>query len=117
LSLTLLEAFAVGRGVVVSDVPGLAEVVTPDVGARVPPDDPAALADAVARRLLNVRAARDEGAAAARHAGRFDVRLTFERRAAETTAVLRHRDRPKVGIPRQRRAGARQFGNHTWQSR
>jgi glycosyltransferase involved in cell wall biosynthesis len=99
LSLTVLEAFAVGRGVVVSDVPGLAEVVTPDVGARVAPDDADLLADAVARRLLTRQLTRTEGAAAARHAAGFDLRLTFERLAAETAAVVQSR-RPHNVPPR-----------------
>jgi glycosyltransferase involved in cell wall biosynthesis len=93
LSLTVLEAFASGRGVVVSDVPGLGEVVTPQVGARVAPGDPAALADALTHRLLNPSLARAEGEAAARHATRFDMRVTFERLAAETTSVVRKVDR------------------------
>jgi glycosyltransferase involved in cell wall biosynthesis len=88
LSLTVLEAFAAGRGVVVSDVPGLAEVVTAGVGARVAPGDPVALADALALRLVSPAVARSESAAAARHAARFDMRLTFERLAAETAAVV-----------------------------
>jgi len=88
LSLTVLEAFATGRSVVVSDVPGLAEVVTADVGARVAPGDPAALADAVTRRLLDRSLSRAEGDAAARHAARFDQRLTYERLAAETVTVV-----------------------------
>ena len=96
LSLTVLEAFAVGRSVVVSDVPGLAEVVTPDIGARVAPGDPGALADAVALRLLSRPLARSEGAAAARHAAHFDQRLTYERLAAETAAVVQSRDRLNV---------------------
>ena len=86
LSLTVLEALAVGRPVVVSDVPGLAEVVPPEVGDRVPPDDPDALADALAGRLrLGPSAA--TVAAAARHAARFDARLTYERLAEQTAAV------------------------------
>jgi glycosyltransferase involved in cell wall biosynthesis len=88
LSLTVLEAFAVGRGVVVSDVPGLAEVVAPGVGARVPRADRAALADAVVARLLDPALARRESAAAARHAAQFDLRLTFEHLAAETAAIV-----------------------------
>jgi glycosyltransferase involved in cell wall biosynthesis len=91
LPLTVLEAFARGRGVVVSDVPGLAEVVVPEVGARVPAEDPVALAGAVADRLTSPYLNRRESAAAARHAARFDLRLTFDRLAAETTAVLRGR--------------------------
>jgi glycosyltransferase involved in cell wall biosynthesis len=88
LSLTVLEAFAVGRGVVVSDVPGLAEVVAPGVGARVPRADRAALADAVVARLLDPGLARREGAAAVRHAATFDLRRTFEHLAAETAAIV-----------------------------
>lgn len=91
LSLTVLEAFATARGVVVSDIPGLAEVVTPDVGARVPAEDPAALAAAVGDRLTSPYLTRRESAAAARHAAGFDMRLTFDRLAAETTAVVRGR--------------------------
>jgi glycosyltransferase involved in cell wall biosynthesis len=87
LSLTVLEAFAVGRGVVVSDVPGLAEVVSPEVGARVPAGDPGALAAAVVARLREPALARAEGLAAARHAAGFDVRHTFDRLAAETEAL------------------------------
>ena len=96
LSLTVLEAFAVGRSVVVGNVPGLAEVVTPDIGARVAPGDPGALAEAVALRLLSRALTQTEGAAAARHAARFDLRLTFERLAAETAAVVQSRDRLNV---------------------
>jgi glycosyltransferase involved in cell wall biosynthesis len=91
-----LEAFAIGRSVVVSDVPGLAELVTPGLGARVTPGDPGALAEAVAHRLLSRSLARAEGAAAARHAARFDLRLTFDRLAAETAAVVASRERLNV---------------------
>ena len=87
LSLTVLEALAMGRPVVVSDVPGLAEVVPPEVGDRVAPDDPDALADALAHRLCAGPPAGAAVAAAARHAARFDIRLTFEQLAAETAAA------------------------------
>jgi glycosyltransferase involved in cell wall biosynthesis len=63
----MLEAAACGRPLIVSDVPGCRHFVRPDVeGLVVPPRDPAALADALARlagdRDLRVRA----GAAARR---------------------------------------------------
>jgi glycosyltransferase involved in cell wall biosynthesis len=106
LSLTVLEAFAVGRSVVVSAVPGLAEVVTPDVGAQVPPDDPEALAAAVAHRLVHRTSARTEGLAAVRHAAAFDARLTFER-LAEHTAALAGRA-ADLQIPQQRESRERQ---------
>jgi glycosyltransferase involved in cell wall biosynthesis len=91
LSLAVLEALAVGRSVVVSDIPGLAEAVGPGTGVRVPPEEPVALAAALIERLRDPDRTRAEGAAAARHATVFDQRLTFDRLAAETTAVLRGR--------------------------
>jgi glycosyltransferase involved in cell wall biosynthesis len=88
LSLTALEALAVGRSLVVSDIAGLAEAVGPGTGVRVPPDEPAALAGALAERLLDPARSRAEGVAAARHATEFDQRLTFDRLAAETAASV-----------------------------
>jgi glycosyltransferase involved in cell wall biosynthesis len=92
LPLTVLEAFASGRPVVASRVPGLAEAVPPAVGALVPPEDPAALADALTRRLGPGDDAADrcraEGVAAAAHAARFDLRHTFDRLAAATEAAM-----------------------------
>jgi glycosyltransferase involved in cell wall biosynthesis len=87
LSLTVLEAFATGRPVVVSDVPGLAEVTSPDVGARVPAGDPVALAAAVTRRLLEPALAHAEGMAAAEHASGFDMRLTYAQLASATELI------------------------------
>ncbi|MDQ1250233.1 MAG: hypothetical protein QG597_4612 [Actinomycetota bacterium] len=51
MALVPLEALALGTPVVASDVTGLREAVTPDVGTLVPPDDPDALAAALARWL------------------------------------------------------------------
>jgi len=93
LSLTVLEAMATGRPVVAADVPGLGEMAPPDSGARVAPDDPVALAEAIAARLADPARCRAEGAAAARAAARFDVRHTFERLAAETAGLAEHRER------------------------
>jgi glycosyltransferase involved in cell wall biosynthesis len=89
LPLAALEALATGRGLVATDIPGLAEVVTPAVGALVPPDHPGALAEQVARRLADPGLARAEGIAAARHAAAFDIRHTFHRLAAATEALAR----------------------------
>jgi glycosyltransferase involved in cell wall biosynthesis len=88
LPLTALEALATGRSVVASAIPGLLEVITPAVGALIAPDDPAALADSVVRRLLDRSLARAEGNAAARHAAQFDLRRTFDRLAAATETVV-----------------------------
>lgn len=47
----LLEALASGTPVVASDVDGIRDVVVPEVGYRVPPADPPALANALAKLL------------------------------------------------------------------
>jgi glycosyltransferase involved in cell wall biosynthesis len=88
LSLTLLEALASGRCVVVSDIPGLAEAVTAGVGARVPVGDPPALAGALARRLREPSLCAAEGWAAGRAARAFDVRHTHEQLATVTAELL-----------------------------
>ena len=93
LSLTVLEAFATGRSVVASAVPGLVEVMEPAAGALVAPEDPMALAGAIARRLRDRSLSGAEGAAAAAHALGFDARHTFERLAAVTESVAQPLDR------------------------
>lgn len=47
----LLEAMACGTPVVVSDIPGMDEIVSPNVGRLFPPGDPQALAGAVSALL------------------------------------------------------------------
>ena len=61
----MLEALASGTPVIASDVDGIREVVTPEVGRRVPPADPPALAAALTD-LLSDPAQRAAMAAAAR---------------------------------------------------
>jgi glycosyltransferase involved in cell wall biosynthesis len=83
MSLSLLEALAAGRSVVVTDVPGMSEVVVGGVGAVVPADDPAALAAAVGARLGDVSLADAEGAAGRERVERFhDRRVQFDGVAA-----------------------------------
>lgn len=66
LGMLALEALALGRPVVASRVGGLMEVVTEgDDGRLVPPDDPAALADALTDLAGSIRP--PVGAAVARH--------------------------------------------------
>ncbi|MGH3546719.1 MAG: glycosyltransferase [Pseudonocardiaceae bacterium] len=94
LSLTLLEALASGRSVVVSDIPGLAEAVSPGVGARVPVGDARTMAQALAHRLVDAELRAAEGHAAALTAGAFDVRRTHEQLAAVTVQIAQ----PSVGL-------------------
>jgi len=88
LPLSALEALACGRPVVAANIPGLAEVVRPGVGALVRAGNPVALADGIARRLTDPALAHAEGCAAAGLARReFDERDCFAR-LAEITAGL-----------------------------
>jgi glycosyltransferase involved in cell wall biosynthesis len=61
MSIGMLEAMAKERSVVASDVPGAEEALDDDAGALVPPEDPAALANALAERLLDPAKAAAEG--------------------------------------------------------
>ncbi|MCC6748253.1 MAG: glycosyltransferase family 4 protein [Deltaproteobacteria bacterium] len=61
LPLVLLEALALRVPIVVADVPPLNEVLVGDVGAAVPPRDPAALAQTVRTLLANEDARRRMG--------------------------------------------------------
>jgi phosphatidyl-myo-inositol alpha-mannosyltransferase len=63
--MTITRAFACATPVVASDIPGYREVVTEETGALVQPDDPEALAGAIAT-LLGDEAARIERGRAAR---------------------------------------------------
>jgi glycosyltransferase involved in cell wall biosynthesis len=92
LSLTVLEALASGRSVVVADIPGLAEAVIPAVGARVSPGDVRALAQALARRLTDTELRRAEAHAATLAARAFNIEQTHNHLAAITTQVARSGD-------------------------
>ncbi len=64
MSIGMVEAMARGRSVVATDVPGAAEALDGEAGAIVPREDPAALADALAARLLDPARADAEGRSA-----------------------------------------------------
>lgn len=64
MSLAVLEAMASGRSIVATDVGGAREAVLGGVGAVVPANDVAALADAVLVRLEDLQVAEREGARA-----------------------------------------------------
>ena len=90
LPLTLLEALAVGRAVVGSDIPGIAEELPPGAGALVPSGDATALAEAVGDRLQRRDLAQVEGAVGARYAAATaDVRRTHDALADVTVRVAR----------------------------
>ena len=94
MSLVPLEAMASARSVVATSVSGIVESVPDDVGAIVPPEDPAAMAAALSQRLLEPSRADDEGwagrahveahhdvASSAHELARVYLRLVGERRA------------------------------------
>jgi glycosyltransferase involved in cell wall biosynthesis len=88
LSLTAIEALAAGVPIVASDVPGLREAVG-ESGVLVPPEDPAALAAAVAGLLRDEsrrRALADAGQA--RAAREFGVRRMLDETLAVQAAAM-----------------------------
>jgi glycosyltransferase involved in cell wall biosynthesis len=75
MSIGLLEALASGRSVIATDVAGSPEAVGDEAGAIVPPEDPGALADKLAERLLDPALTAAEGKAGRRRAETlFDIR-------------------------------------------
>jgi len=87
LPLSILEAMAAGLAVVATDAPGHRDVVVPgETGLLVPPEDPAALAEAVAVLLTDPARRKNLG-----QAGRERVRQEFSIRAMVdgTAAVYR----------------------------
>lgn len=87
LPLSLLEAMAAGRAVVATDIPGTRELVHDgETGLLVPPDDPAALAAAVAR-LRDDAALRERLAVA----GRAHVRAAHSSRAMADAVLAAYR--------------------------
>jgi glycosyltransferase involved in cell wall biosynthesis len=92
LPLTLLEALAVGRSVVGSDIPGIADALPPDAGELVPAEDVVALAEAIVHRIRHPEVTRAEGAAAARYAAaEADVRRTYDTLAEVTVRLVERR--------------------------
>lgn len=98
LPLIALEAAARGRAVVGTAVGGLSEIITPAVGCLVRPEDPTALAHALARRLTEPTLAAAEGRQAVALAARFDQRHTLDQLAHLTLAVADLR-RPAIVQP------------------
>jgi glycosyltransferase involved in cell wall biosynthesis len=90
MSLSLLECMATARSVVVTDVPGMGEVVREGTGAVVPLDDAPALADALAARLLDPALADREGKAGrAQVEAEHDLAVQREKVLALTESLVR----------------------------
>jgi glycosyltransferase involved in cell wall biosynthesis len=80
MSIGMLEAMARGRSIVATDVPGALEALDDDAGAVVPPEDPVALADAIAVRLLDPQRTAAEGRRARQRAEQaYDLGTTTAR--------------------------------------
>jgi glycosyltransferase involved in cell wall biosynthesis len=85
LPTVLLEAAAAGRAVVATRISGIPEIVVDGrTGLLVPPNDPAALADAIATLLLDGARARAYGAAARQLA---QQRFAIETQIARTQTL------------------------------
>jgi glycosyltransferase involved in cell wall biosynthesis len=88
MSLSVIEALACARSVVVADAPGMREVAE-GVGAVVAPEDPNALRDALLERIHDPAAADAEGARGrARAEERHDVRLAAARMAQLYESII-----------------------------
>ena len=116
LPLTLLEALAMGRSVVASDIAGIREELPGAAGMLVPAGDAGALAAAISHRLCHRDIALVEGEAAARYAAAHaDVRRTYETLAAVTSRLAEScpHGRPATGVPgRQRRRSRNERRTH-----
>jgi glycosyltransferase involved in cell wall biosynthesis len=99
LPLIALEALAMGRPVVGSDIPGITEIVRPGLGALVPADDPGALAAQLAVRLQCPELAEREGRAGAEASAGYDVAGTLASLAAVTREVAAGRGRAPEDTP------------------
>lgn len=77
MPLILLEAMACGLPTVATAVNGVPQVMNRTCGEMVAPQDPAALASAIARRLGDIDRQRREALAARRRAEEFDAALSY----------------------------------------
>jgi glycosyltransferase involved in cell wall biosynthesis len=84
MSIGMLEAMARGRSVVSTDVPGAREAIGDAAGAVVAPEDPQALANAIAERLLDPDRPAAEGKAGRRA---VEERHDYRRRSEEIAAL------------------------------
>ena len=82
----LLEALACGTPIVASQVDGIPEVVTPDVGLLVPPSDSVAISDAIQQLLGDHRRWRGMSRQARRRA---ETRYSWNRTASQFVSIYR----------------------------
>ena len=97
LSLALVEAMAAGLPVVVSDVPGLREVVTAEsqAGFLVDPTDEKAIAERLQTLIDDPGLRRRMGENARRHATQFSVDTTIAAYLGLYDEVARHQSRSR----------------------
>ena len=92
LTLAAMEAMAMARTVVATDVAGMREGLLPGCGAVVPVDDETSLAEALVLRLGDPALAQREGLAARQRVEeRYDLRLATARTADLYGAVRERR--------------------------
>ncbi len=97
LPLTMLEALAVGRAVVGSDIPGIADVLPRGAGVVIPAGDVVALADAITYRIRRPDLTRAEGEVGARYAAaEIDAQRTYDILASVTADLADGRHWPRT---------------------
>jgi glycosyltransferase involved in cell wall biosynthesis len=100
MSLAILEAMARGRSIVATDVAGSREAIGDEAGATVEPEDAAALAAEIAKRLADPGLREAEGRAARARAERsHDIRKTTAELAALYEELTRRPSRPPRSAP------------------
>jgi phosphatidylinositol alpha-mannosyltransferase len=102
--MTITRAFACATPVVASDIPGYREIVTPETGALVPPDEPQALADAIAGLLEDEPARIERGRAARERAAREYAWPLLARRLSDCYERVLIREAGGAGKPQHARA-------------
>ena len=88
LPTALLYALAAGRPIVASDVGGIPEIVTPDIGLLVRPSDPDALADALNEMIGRLPASHIEDAGRKRFAEEYDASIWAARLRRQYDDIL-----------------------------
>lgn len=105
MPLALLEAMAVGLPIVATRVGAIPEIVTPDCGALVDPEDPDELSVALAKFLDEPELAAAAGEAARRRAQAFSVSKMTAAYEEVFSAVLARRTEPEGRFGRRRSNG------------